>query len=111
MSWNPTLTYRGDCRDTVGQIVGPNVHKEYFIIKSTDYFDGIHVQRDDGSSRVIGDATKVTLELMGPDKPPTREAVDLFRVARARKIAEENGRQDFINDHIPPALQGKPVRL
>lgn len=108
MSWNPTLTYRGDCRDVVGQIVGPNFHKEYFTVKSVDYFDGIHVKRDDGSSRVIGDATKVTLELLDRDTL-SREAVDLFRVTRARDIAEKSGRQDYLNEGIPAAFQGKPV--
>lgn len=92
MSWNPTLNYPGDCRDVLGQIVGPTDHKEYFTVIKVEF---------DGSQ------TKATLALLDKDKL-TQEAVDLFRVSRAKKIASENGRQ-FLSEYVPVAFRKEVV--
>lgn len=104
MSWNPVLNFPAHCVDIADQIVGPNAHKEYFIVKSAQRVGASELVN--GVGDVIssnGGYVEATLELM--DKHSLSQyAMDTFRVTRAKQALENTGR-NVQNDILPVAFR------
>ena len=99
MSWDVTLNYHGHLTDIVGQIVGPNVHKEYYVITDVE-LKGV----------MSGAGTIAKLQLVGKDdmaSKTTSEAQQIFAMTRAGSILQEQG-IDIREMQLPPAFR-KPV--
>jgi hypothetical protein len=100
MSWTTTLNYPGHLTDIVGQIVGPNAHKEYYVIE--------HVELEEGAL-VDGEVQRWTvahLELMTSEIRANlpAEAQQIFAVTRAASIAEKVG-HNILEGQLPPAFR------
>jgi hypothetical protein len=101
MSWDVTLNYPGHLTDIVGQIVGPNVHSEYYVI--TDVAPG-----ETGADQPP--MTVAHLELVGKNDMASRttaEAQQMFSTTRAKAILQEQG-IDIREIQLPPAFR-QPV--
>ena len=99
MSWDVTLNYPGHLPDIVGQIVGPNVHSEYYVITDVE-LKGV----------MSGAGTIAKLQLVGKDDMSSRttaEAQQIFATTRAASILQEQG-IDIREIQLPPAFR-RPV--
>ena len=115
MSWDVTLNYPGHLTDIVGQIVGPNVHKEYYVITGVEHktrFTNIDKDLRADSEHY----TVASLELVGKDdmsSKTTAEAQQIFATTRAGAILQEQG-IDIREMQLPPAFRqsvGGPMTM
>ena len=101
MSWSTTLNYPGHLTDIVGQIVGPNAHKEYYVI--TD----VELREVPLSPTVEPDKwTVAKLELLTPEMRQTlsKETQNIFTLTRRASFLETAG-VDVMQFQLPPAFR------
>ena len=105
MSWTTTLNYPGHLTDIVGQIVGPNAHKEYYVITDVEHrtrFTNIDKDlRADSEKYTVAQLTLMTSEIRA-NLPA--EAQQIFAVTRAASIAEKVG-HNILEGQLPPAFR------
>lgn len=107
MSWTTTLNYPGHLTDIVGQIVGPNAHKEYYVITDVEHQThlGLRSEGEDVKSEdqlvTVAQLTLMTSEIRA-NLPA--EAQQIFAVTRAASIQEKVG-HNILEGQLPPAFR------
>lgn len=110
MSWSTTLNYPGHLTDIVGQIVGPNVHKEYYVITEVVH-NTIHRNIDADLRADSEHYTVARLELLTDEarKTLSKEAQNIFTLTRRASFLQEAG-VDVMQFQLPPAFR-EPMQM
>lgn len=110
MSWSTTLNYPGHLTDIVGQIVGPNVHKEYYVITDVEH----RTTHRNIDADLRADSEKYTvakLELLTDEgrKSLSKESQHTFTLTRRASFLQEAG-IDVMQFQLPPAFR-QPMQM
>lgn len=91
--WSEPINYPGRCTDIVGQVVGPNIHNEHYVISEANYRSDL-------------DLTECRLVLMGKgtERHVTHEAQDAYIIQRMPGMSAQLG-YDMRNDMLPAAFR------